>query len=400
MLACILIPHLVAAVECHGDASLQGSHLVVVKTDEVKRTVYAVSEGAWQTGVNAGMTPQQAQALCPEVYLLEADEGRYQRVFGQLMLLLADFTPAIEAPEDPFRQPVTVCYLDLGKLTKGAAVSLGAKLAAVIEAELGLTVRVGLAEGKFPAFVAAGRAESVLHIARGKEATFLAPYPVTTLPLDAEMTHRLGLLGLRTVGQFAALPRHAVLVQFGWQGQWLHRLAQGEDTRPVKGMLDAREMHLERQFEPPLVDRLVLQSVLHQMVGELAGRLRTEAFACQQVKLSLCFEDGTAQQESFSPRQPVSLAETIEQVVQDGLVQFSAASGIVDVAITLSEFVPMTTRQLDLFSRVDAQGRRLESALRVLLSRYGEHCFYRPVLVESRSAYLPEQRFWLEPVEV
>src|SRR6267378_1129078 len=69
----------------------------------------------------------------------------------------------------------------------------------------------------------------------GREVAFLADQPVALLPLEPELHRRLRLLGLRTLGQLAALPEAAVTAQFGRAGTRAWRLATGRAVEPVVG---------------------------------------------------------------------------------------------------------------------------------------------------------------------
>src|SRR5438876_642135 len=81
-----------------------------------------------------------------------------------------------------------------------------------------LRPRLGFANGKFAAAVAARMAEPGVARSRVVPASetraFLAPLPVRhLLMLDADAVQRLEVLGLRTIGDLAALPFSAVQAQ-------------------------------------------------------------------------------------------------------------------------------------------------------------------------------------------
>jgi protein ImuB len=84
-------------------------------------------------------------------------------------------------------------------------------------------VEVGVADGLFAADLAA---RGNLIIPAGGTADFLAPLPVDVLghPDLAELLHRLGI---RTLGDFAALPEPHVLGRFGADGVACHQVAGG-----------------------------------------------------------------------------------------------------------------------------------------------------------------------------
>ncbi len=130
-------------------------------------------------------------------------------------------------------------YVDLGDLVRGHAdaVALCREMGRAVRRELGeaLQPALGWDSGKFTAQAAArrtppGRLRAVDAV---RERGFLQPLPVTLLPLAGEAVQRLGFLGLRTLGQYAALPPAAVWQQFGRAGKLAHRCARGEDDRPV-----------------------------------------------------------------------------------------------------------------------------------------------------------------------
>ena len=75
----------------------------------------------------------------------------------------------------------------------------------------------------------------VVIVRPGEEGTFLAAQPLAALPIDPDTHRRLRQLGLRTLGQLAALPEDAVAAQFGDPGRRLWRLAAGRTVEPVTG---------------------------------------------------------------------------------------------------------------------------------------------------------------------
>ena len=84
-------------------------------------------------------------------------------------------------------------------------------------------VEVGVADGLFAALLAA-RARCI--VPPGTTPEFLAPFPVAVLDRP-ELAELLDRLGLRTLGDFAALPESHVLGRFGADGVACHRVAGG-----------------------------------------------------------------------------------------------------------------------------------------------------------------------------
>jgi protein ImuB len=153
---------------------------------------------------------------CP--HLLEEDEGG---------AVLRSFLRVIEATE-AYCPWVTVIGWGICSLpARGPARYFGGeeKLAlSLTEAASAVTpVKVGVADGLFAALLAA-RAQCI--VPPGTTPEFLAPFPLAVLDRP-ELTELLDRLGLRTLGDFAALPESHVLGRFGADGVACHRVAGG-----------------------------------------------------------------------------------------------------------------------------------------------------------------------------
>ncbi len=79
---------------------------------------------------------------------------------------------------------------------------------------------------------------------------FLAPLPVEELPLEAEHLERLDLLGLRTLGQVAAIGPRRLESQLGKVGQEAVLLARGEEPRRLTPWRPPKVLGARRQLEP------------------------------------------------------------------------------------------------------------------------------------------------------
>jgi hypothetical protein len=73
--------------------------------------------------------------------------------------------------------------------------------------------------------------------------------------------------------------------------------------------------------------------------------------------------------------------------------------GITNLKVILVNLAPARGEQLDLFVHQTQQENRLNHALKDLVARYGDNCFYRVSLPEQQ-AHLPERRFRLLQMEV
>jgi DNA polymerase-4 len=404
MIACVLVPHFAAAVERRDDPSLAAVPLVIGATMEDSGKVLAVSAEAARMGVHPGLSLRQARALCPHARFVPTDQARYRHAFDALLEVVTGFTPCIE-PGLVLHS--ALCWLDLGKLGKPEAAEMSRHIGQTVREEVRLAPAIGLAAGKFPAYVAAASVEpnKALIVASGREAAFLAPFPLDVLPVNREMTRQLRLLGIRSLGQLAALPASGVLAQFGRQGQLLHQLARGCDERPVLPCRPQATESASRQFEEPLADGAVLEAVLQAMAVELAQRLQARGLIGRELRLILHLEDEAPRRRDEAPREarlvlrrPTGDPGRLARILSELMARVQVESGITGLEVILSDMSPATGQQLDLFVHRTGQESRLRHALKDLVARYGADCFYQVSLINPE-AHLPERRFRLREVD-
>src|SRR6185312_9310623 len=90
--------------------------------------------------------------------------------------------------------------------------------------------RAGAAERRFAALAAASvaRPGQALIVSDERTRSFLAPLPMTLLPLERDRYAELEELGVKTIGQLAGLPGGAVAERLGPDGRHAWSLARGE----------------------------------------------------------------------------------------------------------------------------------------------------------------------------
>lgn len=396
MIAAINIPYFATQLLCRLNPTLTTQPFVSGEPPHAPERVYAASPEAVAAGIKLGMPLRQAQALCPPLQLIPHQPDQYQQFYTELLAILTTFTPLIE-PEQI--NASAQLYLELGALPLKKPVDLVKALGQAIREKSGLAPAVGLANGKFPALVAATsvKPNRASIVSPGQEAVFLAPRTVTLLPLDKDLAYRFHLLGLRTLGQLAALPAGAILTQFGTRGRWLHQLAKGVDERPVKPRPLPTLEQISRQLDEAIGQRLILETHCQQIVQELAARLQENRQVGRELQLTLHLENETEWNKSRLMRQATAEAKHLSESLKLLLDQARISCGVVGITVKLGELSRVSGQQLELFTCGGEQERRLEEVLPRLVTRYGDNRFYQAA-VTSPLAYLPESRFHLYPL--
>jgi DNA polymerase-4 len=394
--AYVFVPHFPVAVERREKPSLKGKAVVIGGLPEERGNVYELSSEALEQGVRKGMSLRQAEELCPEAVFLPLREERYISAFEEMLSALEPFSPLIEP------NGLRSAYLEVSGLDRiyGPDERLGRSIAEAVKEATGLSVKVGIARGKFTARIAAMEAasNSVLVIVSGGERRFLKELPVALLPLDPEMQERLNLLGIRTMGQFASLPASAVLAQFGLEGKRAHQLAQGRDGSRVIGRRRQSSQELEHRFEDPIEDLQVLRMTARQLSARLSRRLHSRGQVSRRIVITLEFEEGTREQRHTTLSEPSADERGMEMTLAQLLSRFDYRSRVTVLKISLGGLDQGKGHQLALFPTRTLRKARIDRAVANLVGKYGPDCFLKARLLDLR-AVLPERRFALSPIE-
>ena len=382
------IPHFAAALARRDDPGLRGRPLVLIGPEG---RVFGVSAEATACGVVASLTARAAEVRCPEARLLEANVARCREELETLLQLLERTGPKVEP------HGWGAAYVDLGDLARdhAGAVALCREMGRAVRGELGenLQPALGWDSGKFTAQATARRTRPghLRAVAAVRERAFLRPLPVTLLPLAEDALRRLCFLGLRTLGQYAALPPAAVEQQFGRAGKMAYRCARGEDDRPVVPRWQAPRLAAEVELETPLVERERLMAALRHLVSPLLAELRGKLQACGQVRLAVHFDDGSAQERTrtflFPTAEEGRVLRTLEQLL-DGMRWHAASSAL---AVALEQIQDVVAEQLTLFPLEDDREGKLREVQRYLAARFGANRLRRAVMAQP-GAPLPEWR--------
>ncbi|MEU6754692.1 DNA polymerase Y family protein, partial [Spirillospora sp. NPDC046719] len=149
----------------------------------------------------------------------------------------------------------------------------------------------GIADGLFAAELAARAGQGGVVVPEGGAAAFLAPYPLSVLDRP-ELADLLARLGIRTLGAFAELPSGHVAGRFGADGALAHRLARGEEPRPIAPVRAAADLSVRAAFDPPAEHAEQVVFTAKRLAGELHEGLAAGGLACVRLEVEAGFADG------------------------------------------------------------------------------------------------------------
>ncbi|MET8255116.1 DNA polymerase Y family protein [Micromonospora sp. NPDC005197] len=246
--------------------------------------VVACSERARAEGVRRGLRKREAQGRCPQLTVVEYDPGRDARAFEPVVAALEELVAGVEVVRPG------ACAV----AARGPSRYLGGEEAAAerliehVAQSCLVESQVGIADGVFAAGLAA-RAGRV--VAPGGTPAFLAGMPVEALGRSA-LADLLRRLGVRTLGDFAALPAGDVLARFGFDGALAHRLAAGRDHRPLAVRQPPTDLTVTSAYDEP-IDRVDAAAFAARALAEqLHDRLAGHGLACTRLGIEAVTEHG------------------------------------------------------------------------------------------------------------
>jgi nucleotidyltransferase/DNA polymerase involved in DNA repair len=390
--ACVWIPLFPLRCEEARQGELARYPIALIAPDTTRK-LWQVSALGRHTGVKPGMTVSQAIGLCPTLRLLEPDPVHYDEQFAKLLAELTEVSPVVEPAE------LGLAYVGCDGL-EGIYGGVE-KILDAIACGVRRVARLGWGVGKFIAWVAASRAKrsEAIVVSRGEEQKFLASQPIAVLPLDPDTHRRLRQLGIRTLGELAALPESALAAQFGSIGRRLWLLAAGRITEPVVGRVTPEPIVAALTFFTPIGERELLVHALEQLIARALKHPRRIGWRVHGLRLRADLESSGSWLAAMLLKDPTADAERIAAPLKIRLEQSPPTGGVERLVLEFTAFAPGTA-ELQLFAR-DAQAaaragqqRALQNAAREIRMRVKRSVLYHIIEVQPWSR-LPERRYAL-----
>jgi nucleotidyltransferase/DNA polymerase involved in DNA repair len=391
VIACLLIPgfELRAALRAQPGLALKPAALGPAAGEEpVLGPVTAAAEAA---GVEPGMRLGEALSLCPDLALVEQDPATAEHEWELLLKRLEDSGFAVEPAA------LGCVYFEsrgVERLYGGLEPALKRALAAVGSA---WDARLGAAERRFAALAAANVARSgqVLIVSDRKTRDFLAPLPLTLLPVDAERREELEELGVRRLGQLAGLPGAAVAERLGPDGRRAWSLARGEKRGKVRARKVATDLVETLEFPEAVANELTLRRALGALLDRLLARPERGDRMIRKLALTAKLVGGGSWRRTVTLRDATADRDRLRLALAPKLAELPAP--ITKLGIEVVELAQSTGQQLEL---VRAEGTELRAHLTEGLRQVragagsGAVCSVVEVAPWSR---IPEQRALLVP---
>lgn len=325
-----------ASIEQLDHPEWRGKPVIVGGSPDSRGVVAAASYEARRYGVRSAMPSASAAKLCAGAVWTRGRFERYGEVSRQVHAIFAEVTAVV--------QPMSVdeAYLDVSPGRTGEhPVALARRIQAAVDA-LGLSCSVGVASSRTVAKIASDlrKPHGLVVVRRGEEAEFLALMAIEVMPGIGKVTaSRLRRLGIRTLGELAALDEETAASVLGSHGADAVRRARGVDERPVAAGEARKSVSKERTFAVDVSDAGEIESALQRLAEQVGARLRRAGLAGRTVTVKLRFADFTTRTVRRTLSRPVdSEAEFLPVALRLLRSAWSPGIGLRLVGVGMSGF--------------------------------------------------------------
>jgi DNA polymerase IV len=402
-----------ASVEVLDDPSLAGK-AVIVGGAGARGVVASCTYEARRYGVHSAMPSVRARQLCPEAIFISGRHSRYAEVSAELHKILADVTPMVE--------PIGLdeAFVDVAGAVRllGAPAHIAQGLRVRVRDDLHLECAVGIGRSKMIAKLASRAAKpratraglvagpGVFLVEPADEIEFLHQHDVEALwgvgPATAKRLHDLGV---RTVGDLAALPLDTVVRRLGKaSGAHLAALARGEDPDPVNPNRPNKSIGHEETFSEDLVDPHELERHALRMAESVATMLRGASTSARTITVKIKFKDLSLVSRSHTLDRPIVTGGAIGQVAAALLSGVDPGEGIRLLGVSASGLVAGGVDQLafDLGDGLDEDNesatareqswQELTAVVDAIRNRFGRGAVGAASMVTEEGVQVPARR--------
>jgi protein ImuB len=271
------------------------------------------------------MRRRESQAACSSLVVVDHDQGRDSRWFEPVLRSVGELVPLIEVVA-----PGRLSFAARGpSRLNGGDIALADTVRAAVSAALGPAAQavgppgVGVGDGRFTSAVAARLAQSdgvpcVAPAGAAETATFLAPRSLGALveagDVSLDLVDLLRRLGLRRLGDVAALPVTDLLARFGAAGQVLHRLSTGTDDTPPTTAPPPLDLAVTQVFDEPVTQVQAVVFAAKSLADALGADLSRRGLVCTRLVVEAETEAGERSCRGWYRPSGLSTAAVVERV--------------------------------------------------------------------------------------
>ena len=359
---------------------------MVTRGHDGRRMVIAAADPAARSlGLYAGMPLAHAQAMVPDLMVMDAapaeDAGALARLAAWCLRLSPMTAP--DAPDGVWIDASGCAHLHGGERP----------MLALLAGQLSrhrLSGRLAIADTPGAAHAMARFSnEAITVVEPGCQEQALAPLPVEALRLEAGTVDGLRRLGLERIGQLADAPRGPLARRFGDAPLTRLDQAMGRAREPIRPVLPPETIMVRRSFVEPIATAEAFATVILTLVGEACAQLEQRGEGAR--RLDLVFErvDATMQVVRIGTARPVRDVRHLARLLDERIETVDPGLGVEAMRLVLPSVEPLAYVQRAPFHKVadlapDATATvDLSELIDRLVNRLGSGNVYRLQQVQS-----------------
>jgi DNA polymerase-4 len=361
-----------AAVAAVKDKSLRFRPFVIAGAAGGRSIALDCSPEAVKQGIMPGTVLAAAQRQVKDLIVLPPDLSAYELMNGELEKTASEYAPVWENDRSGN------LYLDITGTSRifGPPADCSSRILRDILAKTDMRPAAAIAPNKLVSKVATRtiRPTGLIQVQAGTEAEFLSHQDIRILPgMGAKLLRTAAIVGMREIGEIAALSVMEAVALFGKRGALLRTIAQGIDGSCVVERNADRRIIQQADFEQDVIDETVIRGAIESLAEHGGLEMRRYKLGAHNITLIVVYADGIRTEGKEQLKRPFILDRDIaaasEKIYRKTAVR---RIRIRSIGLSLEGLIPLGFEP-DLFEpETETANRKIQEAVDKIKNRYGE----------------------------
>jgi protein ImuB len=348
-----------------------------------RRVITAANAAARMIGLYAGMAVTQAQALVPDLIIMDAEPQADREGLERLAVWsLRRYAPIIAVdPPDGLMLDITGAAHAHGGVM-GVLKDVVKRLA---EVETAGRAVCAPAYGAAHALARYG-AEPLRVIDPLSLPEAIAELPLAALRLEPAIVSNLGKLGLETIADLEAMPRASLALRFGSAPGLRLDQVYGRVSEPFEPVAPPETIAVERRFAEPIGAPETLARYTHKLVDTLCQQLEEAGVGARRLDLRFHRVDNRIEAIRAGLAKPSRDKKQMGRLLCDRIETVDPGFGVEKMVLAAPQIEPLGLRTISHLGETPTPD--VAALVDILGNRVGEDRLYR---VAARESDIPER---------
>ncbi len=356
-IACLWVPDLCIRAHLRLDPGLAERPFVLTDGENPRSIVVAISAAAERIGILPGIRAAQARAVADSVLIRPVSTG----AITAATRALADVAGSVSSRVEIDDRGRVFLDCDGSERLYASESALATTLAARSDRQ-GFSVRIGIADSKLCASVAAREGNGIRVVPTGQTSAFLAPLPLVWLDPDPDIAKRLAIWGIRFIGDLARLSPGAVAHRLGPAGRGMVRRALGEDDDPLVARATPQTFEESLALDYGIDSLEPLIFLLRRLIECVTNRIELQGLGCHELEFAFELGNGGRDFRRIGASVPITDHKVFVTLVRAEIEQRPLAQPVVRISVS-GVVTRLRPTQLDLLRPTGPAPAALASAL-------------------------------------